>query len=215
MNKERYKLFAFCGVIAPILFTAVLLILGFIHPDYNHVTQYMSELGAVNAPYTVIMNTAGIPLLGLLIIAFAFALDHGVNNGKGSKICPILIVISGVSFVLCGIFRCDPGCIPISTVGIIHDYVCFIAQYSLIFAPFFMYHRLVMDQRWRNYHIYSLTFPVIAIFIAIVFKFQGSDELVGLFQRISFGVPLLWVEIMAIKLFTLPDLKKMTRSNNI
>jgi len=203
MKRKMCIFCAFCGVIAPILFTSVVLILGFIQPEYNHVTQYMSEFGAVDAPYALIMNTVGVPLLGLLIIAFAFALDRGVNNGKGSKIGPLLIGISGVSFVLCGIFRCDPDCIPISTVGIIHGYMCFIAQFALIFAPFFMFHRLARDDRWRNYHIYSLVIAVIALFMAIVYKFHGSDDLVGIFQRISFGVPLLWVEIMAIKLFTI------------
>ncbi len=200
MKMNIYRFLAFCGVIAPIIFTVVLLILGFIHPDYNHVTQYISEFGAVDAPYALIMNTVGIPLLGVLIIAFAFALDQGVNNGKGSKIGPLLVGISGVSFVLCGIFICDPGCIPISTVGIIHGYMCFIAQFSLIFAPFFMFHRLARDDRWRNYQFYSLAFASVALFIVIMYKLISFGDLVGMFQRISFGIPLLWVEFMAIKL---------------
>ena len=200
VKRNTYKFLAFCGVIAPILFTAVLLILGFIQPEYNHVTDYISELGAVDAPYSLIMNTVGISLLGVLIIAFAFALDRGVNNGNGSKIGPMLVIISGVGFVLCGIFICDPGCIRISTVGIIHGYMCFIAQFSLIFAPFFMFHRLARDTRWRNFHIYSLTIAGIALFVAIVYKFYSFGDLVGVFQRISFGIPLFWMEIMAIKL---------------
>lgn len=84
MKRNTHKFLAFCGVIAPILFTVVLLILGSLQLGYNHATQYISELGANSAPYALIMNTIGFPLLGLLTIAFAFALDQGVNNGNGS-----------------------------------------------------------------------------------------------------------------------------------
>jgi hypothetical membrane protein len=200
MKRSTQQGLAICGIIGPILFTIVLIILGFLQPEYNHVTQYMSELGAVDAPYALIMNTLGIPLLGILIIAFAFALERGVNNGNGLKIGPILVIISGVSFVLCGIFMCDPGCIPISTIGIIHGYMCFIALYALIFAPFFMFHRLASDDRWHNYHIYSLTIAVIALLMATLSKLHVFDNLIGLLQRVSYGIPLFWVEIMSIKL---------------
>ncbi|MBN1861153.1 MAG: DUF998 domain-containing protein [Candidatus Thermoplasmatota archaeon] len=200
MTKNVYRYLAFCGVIAPILFIFVILALGFMQPEYNHITQYMSELGAVDAPYAVIMNTVGVPLLGVLIIAFAFVLNHGVNNGNGSVIGPILVVISGGSFILCGIFICDPDCIPISTVGIIHGYMCLIAQFALILAPFFMLHSLARDDKWCNYHIYSLTIAVLAVCMAILYNLDVFSDVTGLIQRISFGVPLLWVEIMSIKL---------------
>jgi hypothetical membrane protein len=200
MKRSIQRCLAICGIIGPILFTVILITLGFLQPRYNHVTQYISELGAVDAPYALIMNTAGFPLLGLLIIAFAFALDRGVKNGNGSKIGPILIVISGGGFVLAGIFPCDPGCVTISIIGIIHGYMCFIAQFALIFAPLFMFHRLARDNRWRNYHIYSLTIAGIALFLAILYKLNDFGDLVGVLQRVSFGVPLLWAEIMAIKL---------------
>ncbi len=203
MRQSIQQGLAICGIIGPILFTIVLITLGFLQPGYNHITQYMSEFGAIDAPFAYIMNTVGIPLLGLLIIAFAFALNKDINNGNGSKIGPLLLVVSGVSFFSCGIFRCDPGCIPISTIGFLHSYVCSIALFSLIFAPFFMFHRLTSDDRWHNYQYYSLTIGIVALFLGILFKLSSFGDLVGLFQRIIFGVPLLWVEIMAIKLFTL------------
>jgi len=228
MKRSIQQGLAICGIIAPILFTIVLITLGFLQPGYNHFTQYMSEFGAIDAPYAYIMNTVGIPLLGLLIIAFAFALNKGINNGNGSKIGPLLLVVSGVSLFSCGIFRCDPGCIPISTIGFLHSYVCSIALFSLIFAPFFMLHRLASDDRWHNYQYYSLTIGIVALChrlasddrwhnyqyysltigivalcLGVLFKLSSFGDLVGLFQRIIFGVPLLWVEIMAIKLFTI------------
>jgi hypothetical membrane protein len=203
MNRRTQQGLAICGIIGPIFFTIVLIILGFLHPEYNHITQYISELGAVDAPYALIMNTLGFTLLGILIIAFAFALEYGVKNENGLKIGPILVAISGISFGLCGIFICDSGCIPISTIGFIHGYTCFIALYALILAPFFMFYRLASDDRWKNYHIYSLTIAVIALFMTILSKLHVFDNSIGLLQRLSYIIPFFWLEIMSIKLLQL------------
>ena len=103
------RLLAICGIIGPISYAIVVIILGFLQPGYSHVTQSMSELGEVGAPNAIIMNTAGFPLLGLLMIAFAFGLHRGISEGKGSKIGPALVALSGAALVITAIFTCDPG----------------------------------------------------------------------------------------------------------
>jgi hypothetical membrane protein len=203
MKRSIQQGLAICGITGPILFTIVLIILSFLQPEYNHITQYLSEFGAVNAPNAVIMNTLGFPLLGVLIIAFAFALDQGVNYGNDSKVGPILVVISGISFVLCGIFICDPGCVAITTIGVIHGYMCFIAQFALIIAVLPTSQRLKNDNRWGSYLPYSLITFILGFSFAAVYKLNVFENLIGLLQRVSFGIPLFWVEIMSIKLLRL------------
>jgi hypothetical protein len=79
--------------------------------------------------------------------------------------------------------------------------MCLIALLALILAPFFMLHRLVRDDKWHNYHIYSVIIAVIALSVVIMGKLNFFVESIGLLQRVAYGVSLLWVEIMAIKLF--------------
>lgn len=69
---KTLRLLAICGIIGPILYTSVLIIVGLLRPGYNHVTQYMSELDEVGGPNAIIMNIAGFTMLGLLMVAFAF-----------------------------------------------------------------------------------------------------------------------------------------------
>ena len=77
--KRSFQLgLAVCGIIGPILFTIVLITLGFLQPGYNHITQYMSELGAVNAPYANIKNT-GLFIIGILIVFFSFGIYIELN----------------------------------------------------------------------------------------------------------------------------------------
>lgn len=186
---------AVCGIIGPIIYTTVLFTLGLLQPSYNHVTQYMSELGEVGAPNAIIMNTLGFPILGLFLIAFAFGLHHDTNRGKGSKIAPTLVAVSGVGLILSGIFNCDPGCRDISFKGHIHSYAAMLAAIPMTFAP------LVSFQRFeKNYQFYSLITGVVAGIISILYQFPFFEPWKGAFQRIAMGVPLLWVEVVSIKL---------------
>ena len=78
MDKKINIFLALCGAIGPIYFLILIITIGFLHPNYNHITQYISELSAVNAPYAIIMNTIGFPLLGLFVIdRFGFMVNFG------------------------------------------------------------------------------------------------------------------------------------------
>ena len=197
------RLLAICGIIGPILYAIVVIILGFLQPGYSHVTQSMSELGEVGAPNAIIMNTAGFPLLGLLMIAFAFGLHRGISEGKGSKIGPALVALSGAALVITGIFTCDPGCVDVSMVGITHSVFAMISAFAMILAPLALCPRLNRDRLWQGYLYYSLATVIVAGLISAVYGFGVFEPWTGALQRISMGVSLLWMEVMAIRLLRL------------
>jgi len=100
---------AICGIFGPILYAIVIAIAGSLYPGYSHISQSMSDLGAVDAPHAVIVNTLGFPLLGLFMIAFAVGIDRGIRRNRASKVGPVFIVLSGVAMIMTGIFQCDSG----------------------------------------------------------------------------------------------------------
>ena len=197
------RLLAICGIVGHILYAIVLIILGFLEPGYNHATQSMSELGAVGARHAIIMNTAGFPLLGILIIAFALGLDRGIRDGKEAKTGPALVTVSGAALVMTGIFRCDPGCVDVTTVGITHSVFAVIAAFAMLLAPLAISPRLKRDNRWKSYLAYSVATVVVALLVSAVYGFNVFEPWKGALQRISMGVPLIWVEVMAVKLLRL------------
>ncbi len=198
------RLLAICGITGPILYAIVVIILGFLEPGYSHAAQSMSELGAVGARYATIMNTAGFPLLGLLIIVFALGLDRGIRDGKGAKIGPALVAVSGAALVMTGIFRCDPGCVDVTMVGTTHSVFAVIAAFAMLLAPLAISPRLKRDERWKSYLAYSVATAVIALLVTAVYGFNVFESWEGALQRISMGIPLIWVEVMALKLLRLP-----------
>ncbi len=198
------KLLAICGISGPILYTIVVITLGALEPGYSHVTQTMSQLGAAGAANAIVMNTVGFAVLGILMIAFAFGLHRGISNsGRASKIGPALIAVSGAALIMTGVFRCDPGCADISAVGITHSVFAIIAAFGMIFAPLAISQRLYRDSRWQSYVTYSMATVAVALAISAVYSFNFFDQWDGALQRISMGIPLIWIEVMAIRLLRL------------
>lgn len=201
--KRNFQLgLAICGIIGPIMFTIVLIVLGFLHPGYNHITQYISEFGAVNAPYATIKNTCQF-IIGILIVLFSFGIYLELNDKKTKStiLGSSLIFISGLSFLLLGFFPCDPDCINFSTVGIIHGYLANTAQLPLIIAPYFLLAKFKRNKKWHSTYCYSIISIILGIISFAVYKSYIFEGYTGLLQRISFGIPILWVEIIAIKIF--------------
>ena len=194
------RLSALCGIVGPISYTIVLITLGSLEPGYNHVTQFMSKLGAADARHAIVMNTAGFSLLGILMVAFAVGLHRGISDGKGSKIGPALVAVSGIAVVMTGIFHCDSGSEDVTAGGTMHSVFVMIGGFAIILAPLALSPRLKRDDRWQRYLAYSLGTVVVALLVSAVYESDVFESWEGALQRISMAVPFIWVEVMAIKL---------------
>ncbi len=203
MIKVINKYLAICGIVAPLLFSLKVLIIGFYHPNYNHITQYMSELGAINAPYAIFNNIV-LAVLGILITLFSYVLYNELNEKKtiSMRIGISLIILSGLSFFLIGFFPCDPDCINFSTIGIIHSYLSNTAQLPLIIAPLFLLSTFKGIKKWQNVYVFSILTVLLGFVFFLIYKSYFFEDYTGLLQRISFGIPLLWIEIIGIKTYT-------------
>jgi len=194
------KFLAICGIIAPIIFAIIVIIAGLLRPDYSHLTNFVSELGAVGAP-NAIMQRINFVLVGIPIVAFTFGLHRGIGEGKGSIIGPLLIAIFGLSAVVSGIFSTDP-IQPGSFSDIMHSMSSAIGSIAAILAFFIISERLEQDTLWRRYRYFSIVIAFVAIVVSVVgVGLLGVLGAPGLAQRLFMAVLFLWIEVMAIRLF--------------
>jgi len=155
----------------------VILVFGLLRPGYDPIRQYMSELGAVGAPNAIAFILPEF-LLGLMMIAFAFGLHRGISEGKGSKLVPILIVVSGVGWIGGSIFRCDPSCVNESVTGTLHGLFGMFGPLPLLIAPLAILPRLKKDNRWQSYRPFSLIMGALAVlFFCVMFSAEVSPAL--------------------------------------
>jgi hypothetical membrane protein len=204
------ELLAICGIIGPIFFTTVVIILGAIQPGYSHVTQPISALGAVGAPNAVVQDINFV-VTGVLTLAFAFGIHRGISGGKGSRIGPSLVALFSVSaFIGSAVFPLTPcdqlqSC---NSVTLLHIVLGLTGFAYLAGAALILSRRLKADDQWRSYRSYSLVSGLLMIVFLVAFIAASALQYYpGLIQRLLAGTFLLWIEVMAIKLFRISHTK--------
>lgn len=134
------------------------------------------------------------------MVALALGLDRGITDGKGSKIGPGLVGVSGAAVVMLGIFHSEPGAENPTAVGTMHSVFVLIAGFAILLAPLAISPRLKRDERWQSYVAYSLGTVVMAMVVSVLYASNVFESWKGVVQRMAMAVPLIWVEVMAIKL---------------
>lgn len=106
------------GVVGPPLFVLVFLVDGLIHPAYNPVTDFVSELSRGELGWLQIANFL---VFGAAILVFAAGIRWGTLRSAGSAAGPVLFAIIGAGLITAGLFVTDAHTSPVSTLsGTIH-----------------------------------------------------------------------------------------------
>ncbi|MBI2076386.1 MAG: DUF998 domain-containing protein [Candidatus Aenigmarchaeota archaeon] len=204
---KRDKFLTLSGFFGPIIFAAVILIAGFLSPNYDHANQVISDLGAVGSPVKDFMNIFGFMLFGILIMAFSV----GVYKIRGSllgKAIAALFMLGGLAMFLIGVFPSDAvcregPCPQPSLTGEMHN-ISTIGTFLLLFPAFVL---LVIDTRneksMRYYFIVAGILGAIIAFSAHAWLTAADGTLIGVKQRITLGAFSLLLMYTSAKLYRL------------
>jgi hypothetical membrane protein len=210
-NKKIDLYLAISGILVPIFYLGLVIILGLLEPGYSHMTKMMSILGGVGGIRGLAFNI-GVSIVGILIIAFSIELHRSINKGRGSKIGPGLIILGGVGLIGSCIFHCDLGCanfiVERNFIGTMHALTAFIGGLGLGISPFFIFARLRKDPQWKNYKWFTLIMGILSNIPAVVlwvtvFTIGAPKEIGGMIQRLSLIFPLIWIGMMSYRMLQL------------
>lgn len=199
------RILAVCGMAGPVVFALLVAVASFYYPGYSQMTQAVSELGGAGAPNPAIQN-ANFFLIGVLVVAFAFGLQRGIGDGRGSKLGPVFIGVFGVSSGLANAFLpCDRGCEFQTIVGTMHNVTGLAGFLAAIAGLFLISRRFDHDPFWRSHRPYTLLTAVVALVSLLAWigiaKAAEIGSLNGVLQRVFIAVWLVWVEVTAVRLF--------------
>jgi glucan biosynthesis protein C len=94
------------GALGPVIFYGLIVAGGFMSPGYNHMTQYVSELGQAGAPTAKLFNY-GLMAVGGLIILGGLGFFLGARKLGAGVVMPLLAAVAiglfGASFVIGGL----------------------------------------------------------------------------------------------------------------
>jgi hypothetical membrane protein len=195
-----------CGVLAPVLWAAVIIIAGELRPGFDHVGQYISELGERGSSTGIFMRYGGFVATGLLHVGFAAAFYATVARITGrprlTLLVALLIALNGLGRIGAGIFACEPGCAAPEVLGQrLHGLSATMAFLAIAAAALFGAILFRRDRRLKPLSAYSLITGVAGLlFLALMSASEAKHVYTGLYERLASGVLTLWVLMTAVRL---------------
>jgi hypothetical membrane protein len=203
----KLKSLALCGILGPIIYILALVIGNILDPSYSQIGKTVSELIEQGAPNRDLLNSIFI-VYNIRLIPFALGMYYNLKKGWARNVIFIALVINGVLGVAWTLFfPLDVGGKSISMTGQLHLIVGALVV-PLIFALELSFWRSARkDSCWQGYGKFSLIiFAITLVFGFTTVAFVNSDYR-GLLERITTGSFLFWVDVLALRLYSLSNQK--------
>jgi hypothetical membrane protein len=196
---DRSTRLAITGLLAPLVFILAALAASALHPGYDHLKNFVSELGATGAPAAGIMNVGGFLVYGLLMMAFAWAVHRGLQAAPGGWLGPAVLALYGLAYVGVALAPCDAGCQPAvpSAHHRAHLLLGELILLTAVLSPFTLYARMVKAPEWRSLATFTLLLPGTAW---VVLQARGLGVAGAIRQRVWLLLLFIWIELVALRL---------------
>ena len=181
-----FQILAICGMLSPILYTVMWVYVGSLDSEYSHIRDDISSLFAISAPNRRLAQTF-IILSSVLLFIFYLGLHDGLNDGGGSIIGPILLVISSILGVLVALFfPLDVGGEIKTYRGIMHILLVVASGVLTIIGMVALWLRLQSVAVWSAFATFSLIFAIVSGILIIISGIFATGKYRGILER--FGV---------------------------
>ncbi|MBX3686048.1 MAG: DUF998 domain-containing protein [Rhodocyclaceae bacterium] len=199
------------GILAPPLWAAMIILCGALRPGFDHVDQYISELGERGGANADLMRFGGFMLTGLMHVGFAAAFNAmllGMSRHRWlTRLVALLIALDGLGRVGAGVFACEPGCLGAESLDQrLHSLSATVAFLSIIAASLLAGPLLLRTPPLGKLAAYSFASGCAGIlFLALMSASESTHVGTGLYERLASGALSLWVCVIALRLWWLAD----------
>lgn len=200
MSRRSLWYLSLSGYVAPIWLLMGVTIASQFYAGYSHYHQMLSELGAIGSPTASVSPVLNNYPLAVLFSLFGFCVAKAFPDSKGARISGYMIVVHGVGTFFAGFLPCDFECPwdSTSTHQLLHGVAGGVMFLSLTVANILwvLIPSFVSGRGWFRW--FSLaTFIVSLGFLMPMLKAMDIDSGAGLYQRLNYGVSLIWLMVLA------------------
>ena len=201
-RRPRTSTLALAGIVGPIWFTTLVVLQGWLLPDYSHVRLPISALAAWPTGWIQNINFY---VTGALGMAFAVALHHGAQPTRRGGAGVALLGLGGLGVVWAGVFpwKMVDG-VPTETAPHVIGAVMTFAATGVGFIVFSR--RMTADPRWRGLATYTMLTGVAVLLLFVAVGFFAIDDgaplhaWAGLLQRVLCVVWFTCLIVLALRL---------------
>jgi hypothetical membrane protein len=209
------RMVGFLGIGAWVLFWTASLAFAAFRPAYSHLSNTISELGAVGTPHATAWNVLGFIIPGslLAIVGAVIARTANAEPSVSRTFATALLVLSGLAVAGQGLMPAEmiDGVADVSSSSTRGHFIS-----SLISAAAWAIGALLLvgpmkrNPNWRSLHIVSVVLVVLALVASFALRGSVPD---GLAQRIGNAFFCAWFIAMSLQLLRLgPHVAEATRS---
>lgn len=198
-TRNNLRIYALCGIIAPLLFWIMVIVESLLRPGYSQLYNYVSDLGV--GPLSILQNINFI-IFGILTLVFGYGLRTGfpTPHTKAMKAGIIFFMIFSLGVLFAGVFPED-----YLSQGP-HNIVSSTAFIAIIIAQILVWQGLrdKDDKNWGKYRVYTLISGLLSFLLVILLKVAMLYGIYpGLVQRIFLLIPWIWVFITGLKVYSI------------
>jgi len=181
-----FQILAICGMLSPIVYTAMWIYVGSLDSEYNHIRDDISSLFAVGAPNKRLAQSL-IIVSSVLLFVFYIGLHEGINDGGGSIVGPILLIISSILGELVAFFfPLDVGGEIKTYKGKMHIILVVASGILTIAGMVLLWLRLQSVAVWSVFATFSLVSAIFSAILIIISGIFATGKYRGILER--FGV---------------------------
>jgi len=196
-----FQILAICGMLSPIIYTAMWIIIGSLQPGYSHIRDDISSLFAVGAPKRRLAQSF-IITESVLLLAFFIGLHGGITDGGGSILGPILLLISSILGVLIALFfPLDEGGEFTTYKGKMHIALVVLMGIFAIVGMVALWFRLHAVPKWSSFAIFSLISAILSFIGVIISSIFASGKYRGIIERIMVTPYQLFYFVLGLMVF--------------
>ncbi|MDG5777388.1 DUF998 domain-containing protein [Haloarculaceae archaeon H-GB2-1] len=205
-NPSTIRLVSLVGIAGSVVFWVIVVALGVLTPGYSFVSDYISTLAAVDAPYAIIQR-ANFFVFGWSIIVLAFGLAHSTRDGWRLMTGIVLIGIFGAGIFGAGVFQ-DNLANPSSTTAQVHQLVSIVAFVAALIGMPLTSWGFERSEWWPEYRYPFTSFRLAIVLLAslVVFRIGLDTWWAGLAQRQFLLLLTGWIVFHAVTLYRLTRL---------
>lgn len=189
------------GMLIPLWLFAGVTLTALAYPGYSHLDQAMSQLGAEGAPTRRFSAWVNNLPLGVLFVLFAAGLAKRFGTSRLALASAALILLHSLASFATGYFACDQGCAPAqpSASQQVHNLAGMVMFVTLTLATALWVLLAKGALRSPGLGLFSALCVMLALVtLGLMGKAFADGHLFGLYQRLNYGVSVIWVAALAL-----------------
>ena len=195
----------YLGLATVALFWCALLIFGALRPNYSHVVDTISELGAADTPYSFLWNMIGFEFFGVLLAFVGAIIAREVIQTPSvlRAVATALLAIAGLAVAGQGLFPAEmvDGVAAVTSSSTRAHFVSsLISGAAWILGAFVLVRPMSRNPDWQGLRVVSVVLVVFVFVASLTLRGVLPD---GLAQRIGSVFFCLWYVVMSVQLLSL------------